>query len=263
MRYGTWTTFAVMIGLVSGCVNPYPLPLKEPTEQDSVLQPHDAIKHHNGTSTPRSTQREANPNRPGALVSALSKPASMHDLKVNLLIYRDHYLMAQNELIKAKTATTDITLAGGIIAVIGGLVESTSTVYTGGAIAAGSSIYDQRYNFEIQAVNYRKASETMDCMLSVVSPISDIKGLSSPGITTAAQQIEEVRRKLYKAQSAVVLVDPDLSQLKNALAKSQSAEVAFIDLTKRNLAPGATLNSISTLEEALALARLDECVKSF
>lgn len=29
---------AVLIGLLSGCVNPYPLPLNEPTEKDSVLQ---------------------------------------------------------------------------------------------------------------------------------------------------------------------------------------------------------------------------------
>ncbi|POF42482.1 hypothetical protein B0D71_12935 [Pseudomonas laurylsulfativorans] len=184
-------------------------------------------------------------------------------MKLNLLIYRDHYFKAHSDLITANNVTKDTTVAGGIIGVIGGLAKSTSTVYTGGAIAAGSSIYGQRYEFTIQASNYRKASTAMDCMLGVVAPLKDVNPLSNAGITTASENIEDIRQKLYQAQSAVVLKDPDLKQLKEALLVEEEADKSFRTYAGAGphaLAAGANL---AKEEEALVLARLDECAKSF
>lgn len=155
-------------------------------------------------------------------------------------------------------------MGGGVIGVIGGLIESTTTVYTGGAIAAGSSIYGQRYQFAIQSENYRKASNTMDCMLGVVAPLSDSSMLSRAGITKAAAAIEEVRRKLYLAQSAVVLKDPDLDQLKAALIKETDADNTLTAArTSKTAAAFAVGSNLAPAEEALVLARLSECEKSF
>ncbi|MBC8785611.1 hypothetical protein A7D21_28245 [Pseudomonas sp. AP19] len=208
-------------------------------------------------------QREANSKRPGALGAALTKPETQHDLKLNLLIYRDHYFKIHSDLITANNVTKDTTVAGGIIGVIGGLAKSTSTVYTGGAIAAGSSIYGQRYEFTIQALNYRKASIAMDCMLGVVAPLKDANPLSKAGITSASDSIEEVRRKLYQAQSAVVLKDPDLKQLKNALIVEELADTKHRAFVAKGLVPLAVGASLPQEEEDLVLARVDECAKSF
>ncbi len=262
MRLCFGSASALTIGLLTGCVNPYPLPLNEPTEEDSVLQPQTATGP-DGKARDARAQREASSKRLGALASALTKPETQHDLKLNLLIYRDHYFKIHSDLIIANNVTKDTTVAGGIIGVIGGLAKSTSTVYSGGAIAAGSSIYGQRYEFTIQALNYRKASIAMDCMLSVVAPLKDANPLSNSGITSASNNIEEVRQKLYQAQSAVVLKDPDLKQLKAALKVEGQAENKLRTFVAKGLTPLAVGANLPQVEEDLVLARLDGCVKSF
>ena len=121
-----------------------------------------------------------------------------------------------------------------------GLVKSTSTVYTGGAIAAGSSIYGQRYEFIIQSLNYGKATTAMDCMLTVVSPLSGTHGLSKSGITTAAQKIDAVRTKLYQAQSAVDLKDSD------SISSMRRFSLALVKLRSRLLTALNFLPSMAT-----------------
>ncbi|MDZ4021504.1 hypothetical protein PssiTeo3_49190 [Pseudomonas sichuanensis] len=262
MRLGLGPATVLSISLLTGCVNPYPLPVNEPTENDSVLQPQTGVGG-GGKTRPARTQREANPERLGALAAALKKPETQHDLKLNLMIYRDHYFKVHNDLVTANNAAKDTAVAGGIIGVIGGLTKSASTVYTGSAIAAGSSIYGQRYDFTIQALNYRKASIAMDCMLGVVAPLPDVTPLSNPGITTASENIEEVRRKLYQAQSTVVLKDPDLKQLKEALRAEMDANTKFDIYIKNGAAAKAASANLAQEEETLVLARLDSCTKQF
>lgn len=188
---------AILTVSITGCAN-NPIPLKEPSEYSK-----DNIK-----------------NQPDKTDGGLD-PATTHgDLIRALELYEESY---KNTAINFRTqtyASGDGTALGAIVGVIGGIFEKSGAIYGGAGLAAASSMYSQRYQFDVQAHNYRQAYDAMKCLRVNVLPYATIE---SSQITEVNEKINKIRDKLFDAQWRVELMPPDVDALKLALENSQAA----------------------------------------
>ena len=126
--------------LLSGCVNLYPIPIKEPAVDQSG-------------------------NPVAAQPSRVPVPAKDTQRAIdNLKIYGDLYASTSDELRTKGYWSNEATFAGGALGVVGGLTKSVETAIVGAVLAGGSSIVAERYNIAVQALNYEKAADAMYCM---------------------------------------------------------------------------------------------------
>jgi len=184
---------------ISGCMN-YPLPVKEPPEK--IVDAGGTLR----TNTPVKTDGGLDPaeNRAGVLR--------------NLELYEDSYRNSAVNFKRQSFMSGDATVLGGIIGVLGGLFDKSGAIYGGAGLAAGSSIYSQRYQFEVQSSNYFRASKAMSCLRN---PVTQRDSMNVDEVTVANVMIDKVRAKLFEAQWEVKLLPPDTEALKGALKRTQ------------------------------------------
>ncbi|QTH72962.1 hypothetical protein [Pseudoalteromonas xiamenensis] len=184
-----------LLSLLSGCASYYPLPVEEP----SALE-----EKSDGTLVRRTPDYKR-----GGLMPAVDIDEAIENLK----IYGDAYQKYSDKLRRNEYISNDLTFAGGVLGVIGGVSKSIETALTGVALSSGATITSQRYQFLVQATNYENASVAMYCMYTKLFPVRG-EGVEYNFVN---ERIDEVRRKLRKAQSSIQLITPDLSKLKASL----------------------------------------------
>jgi len=81
------------------------------------------------------------------------------DIVKNLKTYRNWYAEKHSRLVTHEYGSSDASILGGVIGVVGGLASSGATAAAGAGIASSSSLYGQRYAFKAQANNYYRASK--------------------------------------------------------------------------------------------------------
>lgn len=190
-----------VVVLLSACTSLRPLPVVEP---------------EGGTPD--------NPSQPdfrrGGLIPANTPDQALKNLK----IYADSYYSSGDRLRSSEFNNSDLTLIGGILALVGGVAKSVEVAVTGGVLSAGSSIASQRYQLKIQAANYEKAGDAMSCMYrnGMQLKLIDEKYLGdTPSFVN--DKIDEVRGKLRKAQISVDLLSPKTDELEKSLKQLQGA----------------------------------------
>lgn len=182
----------------------------------TALRPLPVIEPAGGTPTNRT--------QPDYTRGGLIPAGSIDEAVANLRIYRDSYFSTADKLRSAEFDNSDLNLLGGILALAGGVAKSVETAVTGGVISAGGSIISQRYQLKNQALNYEKAGDTMNCMYRNAIFLKPLAPAATPDAASFInERIDEVRGKLRKAQIAVDLLAPNLSELEGALKKLDTA----------------------------------------
>lgn len=227
---------------LSACNNLRPLPIVEP----------------DGGSVENPTQPDF---RRGGLIPANSAVQAVNNLK----IYTDSYYSSADKLRASEFDNADLTLLGGIAAIVGGVAKSVEIAVSGGVLSAGASIASQRYQLKIQAANYEKAGDAMACMYRNGVQFRTIENKYLSDIPVFInEKIDEVRGKLRKAQISVDLLSPKTDELTASLKKLESANgvVSSANLTYRNslfstrgadLFPGMPKIRIQEVEPTISL----------
>jgi len=214
--------FILAAGLISGCVNPYPLPIVSVSEQEAVT------KAKNG-------DRIVNPEwQKTKSAAGLNVPVNLNDLRLNLGIYRDLYYSQYNELTRALNTGDAATVLGGLWGVAGSISGSKAMLYQGLGLAGVTTIYTDHYQLKIQSENYRKASETMQCMYEVVAALPNDNELTPQGLRTVNSVVNGVITRLSRVQRDIVLAQPDFKRLKDAFAANVPA-LGVENLTNANV----------------------------
>jgi hypothetical protein len=219
----------------AGCMN-YPLPVKEPSQKVAYID-STGIKHFLDTL-------------PDKLDGGLDPALDYQGLMRNLELYEDSYRNTAINFKRQSYGSGDATALGAVVGVLGGLFDKSGAIYGGAGLAAGSSIYSQRYQFEVQSVNYFRASKVMLCLRTRVNSAS---ALSSNQVSEVNLIINKARAKLFDAQWDVKLAAPDVDALKAALARTRQSETQTLDkqqkvdqarATERSLKGAATSNAM-------------------
>lgn len=226
--------------LLSGCVNPYPQPIVSVSEQEAVA------KDANGVRIINPEWQKAKSAR------GLNVPTNISDLRINLAIYRDLYKSQHQDLVKALNAGDAATVLGGIWGLAGSISGSKAMLYQGLGLAGVTTIYTDHYQLKVQSENYLKASDTMQCMYRVVAVFPDSKELTPEGLRSINISIDDVISRLSRVQRDIVLAQPDLKRLKEALVvNTPTADKATI------------LNFTDAQVDADILPKIEKCVSEF
>lgn len=233
--------FMLAAGLLSGCVNPYPQPIVDVSEEKAVKRDANKV-------------RILNPAwQEGKTYGGLNAARNLSDLRLNLDIYHRLYSAQYDGLVKTMNTADGATVLGGLWGVAGALSGTKAWIYQGTGLAGVSTIYTDHYQIKVQSENYFKAKEAMRCMYGVVGEMPDGKELSPAGLRTVNIAINDVTSKLLRVQRDVVLAQPDLERLKKALiAQTQPAAT-----------PSAMLQFTPAQVDDDILPRVEKCVSEF
>lgn len=199
-----FTTLAVFGGIIlmSGCVNRYPIPVQEPSA--------------GGEDSNGNFIRATPDYKRGGLVP----PTNIKEARDDMKIYGDAYQSYADDLRRGNYITDDLGLLGAVTGVVGGLTNSVNTVVAGAVLGTGAPMISERYNVLIQANNYDHASSAMYCMYSKI--YSNRHGNHIDHLD-AKEWIDEIRRKLRKAQSEVNLVKVSFDDLRDSIKATYDA----------------------------------------
>lgn len=196
---------ALTASLSSACTSPLPIPVAEPSSEclnDSSLK---ACRNPtDGLSTFDSVIRA----------------------------FRAYAITWSSESTKKRQqalATSEVSFYGALVGAIGGIVQSPPTAIAGASLAAGSSIYSQRYRLEVQAANYDLAAASMQCMYDYTSPLL---GTPSSAATIEARDIalenlHRVRDKFRSLQNSFELGKPDVGGIVSGIKTRDKDIQAF------------------------------------
>lgn len=231
----------VIFASLSGCANNYPLPIKEPVAVDK-----DNVR-----------------TKPDYAMGGLLPATMVSEAKDNLRIYRDKYIQNADELRMKMYKLSDVGFGGGVIGVIGGLTKSVTTAISGAVLATSSPMITERYQYTIQAANYDKAAEAMNCMYNLLYPVDDNDNIGLEQLVNA--QIDEVRYKLRKSQAEVKLADVDTSKLEKSISDTSKihAEKEIYSVNLENNSSGFTQMGLDELDIDELKSKLTTCVAKF
>ncbi|WP_367253341.1 hypothetical protein [Pseudomonas sp. stari2] len=228
-------------GLISGCVNPYPLPVVNVSEQEAVRRDG-------------SNARIMNPSwMKGESSIGLNTAKNLSDFRLNLEIYHKLYTVQYEGLVNTMNVGDGATVLGGLWGVAGALTGTKAWIYQGAGVAGVSSIYTDHYQIKVQSENYFKASEALKCMYGVVGEVPDGIELTPSGLRNVNIALNDVTSKLVRVQRDVVLAQPDLQKLKEALANTPKSAAG----------PSAMLLFTPAQLDADVVPRVQTCAKEF
>lgn len=228
------------VGLLSGCVNPYPQPIVTVSEDDAVIKDGNV--------------RKLNPAwQKGKSTVGLNAPVNLRDFRLNVEIYHNLYSTQHRDLVNTLNTADGATVLGGLWGVAGALTGTKAWMYQGAGLAGTSAIYTDHYQIKVQSENYFKASEAMRCMYRAVAGMPDGRELSAAGLRTADIAIDDVTAKLSRVQRDVVLAEPDFNRLKKALLLTEPAGADFV----------AKQSYTADQVDADILPKLEKCVSEF
>lgn len=152
------------------------------------------------------------------------------EVQTAMRAYRHLYLEeADKKRLQAQSAS-EVSFFSSVLGVLGGVARSQDAALTGGGIAAGAGLYSDRYKLIVQAANYEKAAEALECMylllpdgvsehLGAFRVKSENASAESVFRTAALESLLFVRSKLRTLQSTFQFGDADVNKLKDALTK--------------------------------------------
>lgn len=168
----------------------------------------------------------------------------------------------------------ELTFIGTITAVAAGIRKSSEGTLIGAILAAGGPLLSSHYALTVQATNYDTAAKGMDCIFTALNAVGDDTWRdwfdestgsfkADPGSDARLQKIQEIPQiankalhdvvwKLRTAQSAVQLVIPDASSVREAYGKlaEQNANSGSTVTKLRSIAPRDRAGTSGPQQEA-------------
>jgi len=144
------------------------------------------------------------------------------------------------DLLNQKYALGDVSMLGAVTSAIAAASGAVTTALYGGGVAIGSGVVSQRYNYDVQLINYQVTREKLNCMyrsMTVLTAsqyyiISDSEQSDRRIAKALAPYVysvlNDLKYELQKQQAAVSLVAPDLTALSGLLEKRKATDKNFI-----------------------------------
>lgn len=191
------------------CTSPYPNAIPEPENDDSIRVEYD-------------------------------KYTSIADNKYlmaanQIKIYELQLRQKEQRLATQKYSLSDISAAGALTSVIAAASGALSTaLYAGGISVVGGAV-SQRYNYDVQLLNYRTTRQKLNCIYRSMTDIStqqlaiaiddknnpSVIGILKPYLNSI---ISDILFELESEQAAVNLIVPDINSITEAFKERDSAK---------------------------------------
>lgn len=141
----------------------------------------------------------------------------------------------EQKLATQKYVLSDLSAAGAVTSVIAAASGAlTTALYAGGTSVVGG-VAGQRYNYDIQMLNYRTTRQKLNCiyrsMMDITSeqmqvaiskePVPSVAALIKPYLNSV---ISDLEFQLQSEQAAVSLVAPDVTAIAETLNQQRAAQ---------------------------------------
>ncbi len=148
----------------------------------------------------------------------------------------------EQQLATQKYLLSDTSAAGAVTSVIAAASGAlTTALYAGGTSVVGGAA-SQRYNYDIQLLNYRSTRKKLNCiyrsMMDITSDQMDIaistdpnplvSGLIQPYLNSVMSDLEF---ELQSEQAAVSLVAPDVTEIAETLNQQKAAQSSLMSFS--------------------------------
>lgn len=173
-----------------------------------------------------------------------------------MLIHKRTYQDEATKKRKLALKSSDTGFIAGVTAVVAGVTKAPATAIGGGAVAAGSSMFDERYLLNLQAENYEKAAKAMQCLWSASlsipkTGIETYKTFANNNITDsksnilliARSSIFTIRDKLDSLQIAFKLGEPNADKLRDLFSNPVQQTTAATEAELSTLITGGNKSS--------------------
>lgn len=155
-----------------------------------------------------------------------------------------------------KYILSDTSAAGAVTSVIAAASGAlTTALYAGGTSVVGGAV-GQRYNYDIQLLNYRTSRQKLNCiyrsMMDITSDQMDVamSTVPSPSVSALIQPylnslMSDLVFELQSEQAAISLVAPDVTAIADTLNQQKAAKAGLMAF------PAADKKSATALAELI------------
>ncbi len=177
----------------------------------------------------------------------------------NVKIYEMQLGEKEQQLANQKYTLSDTSAAGAVTSVIAAASGALTTALYAGGVSVVGGVAGQRYNYDIQLLNYRTTRQKLNCIYRSMMDISSeqmrtaISKEPDPSVVQLIQPylnsvMSDLVFELQSEQAAVSLVVPNVTAIADTLNQQLAARKKLMSLRSRARFPDKT--------EALAVAEL-------
>jgi hypothetical protein len=141
----------------------------------------------------------------------------------------------EQQLATQKYVLSDTSAAGAVTSVIAAASGALTTALYAGGVSVVGGVAGQRYNYDLQLLNYRTSRQKLNCIYrSMMDITSDqmnvaISTKPNPSVTTLIQPylnsvMSDLMFELQSEQAAVSLVAPDVTAIAETLNNQKAAK---------------------------------------
>lgn len=155
---------------------------------------------------------------------------NVNDALENIEKYQIFYAHKSDELLSEIYSFGDASLIAAFAGLLSGTAGFAEGAVGGAFLSSAALIPNERYGLAVQATNYRKASETMQCVyVKSVSFRTQYTDEVLPNIDHYNMTIFKIRNKLRELQRSVEITTPDLQGMLDAAKSAAKSEEAAVD----------------------------------
>ena len=170
------------------------------------------------------------------------------------------------QLANQKYSISDIGFLGGLTSVIAAASGAITTALYSGGVAVGGNTISQRYNYDVQILNYNITREKLNCMYKSMTELNSqqqkiiindtnntLAGVLKPYVDGVLNDLEF---ELEKQQTTMSIVAPDISVVSKLLTKEKASGQALKN-NKGIRAYGLTLGFNEHIDDAAIFVLAD------
>lgn len=145
----------------------------------------------------------------------------------------------EQQLATQKYVLSDTSAAGAVTSVIAAASGALTTALYAGGVSVIGGVAGQRYNYDIQLLNYRTTRQKLNCiyrsMMDITSDQMDVATSTVP-VPSVSQLIQpyinsvmsDLVFELQSEQASVSLVTPDVSAIAETLNQQKAAQSSIM-----------------------------------
>ncbi|GKV75842.1 hypothetical protein PEC106568_10160 [Pectobacterium carotovorum subsp. carotovorum] len=163
------------------------------------------------------------------------------EVKNNEKLLRDK----EQQLATQKYALSDTSAAGAVTSVIAAASGTLTTALYAGGVSVVGGVAGQRYNYDLQLLNYRTTRQKFNCIYRAMmdlptnqlqiaistTPSPSVTELIRPSLNSA---MSELMFELQSQQAAVSLVAPDITAIAETLKQQRAAQAHIVAVRPEN-----------------------------
>lgn len=144
----------------------------------------------------------------------------------------------EQQLATQKYVLSDVSAAGTVTSVIAAASGALTTALYGGGVSVVGGVVGQRYNYDVQLLNYHTTRQKLNCIYRAMTDITSnqldmaISTKTEPSVSELIKPylnsvISDLVFELQSQQAAVSLVAPDVAAITEGLNQQKTAQKNF------------------------------------